>query len=273
VSARAGGSAGGDPSEHPVVAPSAEAWSAPGSQDDGVGVLVLHGFTGNPTSLRPLAERLAASGMAVELPRLPGHGTHWKDLAHTSWRDWAAEAHGALDRLRARTRVAAAVGLSAGGTLTLLLAQTRPDDLAAVAVINPSVTFRHPLKRIIGPVARVVATMRGVGNDIARPGADELPYTRVPLTAAQQLFALQDLVRAKLAAVRAPILVLTSRQDHVVPPSDSTVVLDGVSSAERQQVWLERSFHVATLDHDADLVADRTIAFVRAHAGSPEPRG
>jgi carboxylesterase len=259
-------------SQHGVVAPSAEAWSAPGSEDDGVGVLVLHGFTGNPTSLRPLAERLAADGMAIELPRLPGHGTHWKDLAGTTWKDWAAEAGAALDRLRARTRAVAVVGLSAGGTLTLLLAQTRPDDLAAVAVINPSMTFRHPLKKVIGPVARVVPTMRGVGNDIARPGADELPYDRVPLTAAHQLFALQDLVRGNLDAVRTPILILTSREDHTVPPSDSTIVREGVSSPEREQVWLERSFHVATLDHDADLVAERTIAFVRAHTQSSEQR-
>jgi carboxylesterase len=235
-------------------------------------VLVLHGFTGNPTSLRALAERLAAEGMAVELPRLPGHGTHWKDLARTSWQDWAAEAGAALDRLRARTRAVAVAGLSAGGTLALFLAQTRSDDLAAVAVINPSLTFRHPLKKVIGTVGRVIPTMRGVGNDIARPGADELPYDRVPLTAAQQLFALQDRVRDDLAAVHTPILVLTSREDHTVPPSDSTVLLEGISSPDREQVWLERSFHVATLDYDADLIADRTIAFVRSHTAAPDDR-
>lgn len=259
-------------SHYDVVAPSAHAWSAPGSQD-GAGVLVLHGFTGNPTSLRPLAERLAAGGMAVELPRLPGHGTHWKDLARTSRHDWAAEAGASLDRLRARTRAVAVVGLSAGGTLALLLAQTRPDDVAAIAVINPSLTFRHPLKKVAGTVARVIPTMRGVGNDIARPGADELPYDRVPLTAAHQLFTLQDEVRSNLAAVHTPVLVLTSREDHTVPPSDSTVLLEGISSPDREQVWLERSFHVATLDHDADLIADRTIAFVRTHTASADDRG
>lgn len=248
-----------------VIAPSAQPWSASG---DDVGVLVLHGFTGNPTSMRPLARRLADAGMTVELPRLPGHGTHWKDLAQTSWQDWAGEAGAALDRLRARTRTAAVAGLSAGGTLALYLAQTRPTDLDAVVVINPSLTFRHPLKSVAGALARVVPTMAGLGNDIARPGADELPYDRVPLRAAASLFALQDQVRAALDKIAAPILVLTSRADHTVPPGDSSILLDGVASSRREQVWLERSFHVATLDYDADLVADRTIAFVREHTAA-----
>jgi carboxylesterase len=249
-----------------VVAASAQPWSAPGGD---VGVLVLHGFTGNPTSLRPLAERLADHGLAVELPRLPGHGTHWRDLARTTWQDWAREASVALDRLRARTRATAVVGLSMGGTLALHLAQRRPDDLAALVVINPSLTFRHPLKAVAGVVGRVVPSIPGVGNDIARPGADELPYDRVPLRAAASLFALQDQVCGNLGLVHTPLLVLTSRTDHTVPPSDSAILLEGVAAKRREQVWLERSYHVATLDHDADLIADRTLAFVREHTEQP----
>lgn len=253
------------PGEAPasVVAASAQPWSAAGGD---VGALLLHGFTGNPTSLRPLAERLAGEGMAVELPRLPGHGTHWRDLARTTWQDWAGEADAALDRLRGRTRAVAVVGLSMGGTLALHLAQRRPADLAAIVVINPSLTFRHPLRSVASVVGRVVPSIPGVGNDIARPGADELPYDRVPLRAAASLFAFQDQVRGTLGGVRTPLLVLTSRTDHTVPPTDSTVLLEGVASPQREQVWLERSFHVATLDHDADLIADRTVAFVRQHA-------
>lgn len=245
-----------------VVAPSAAAWSAGG---DGAGVLVLHGFTGNPTAVRPLAERLAAAGHAVELPRLPGHGTSWRDLARTGRSDWLAAAEAAFDRLGDRPR--AIVGLSMGGALALRLAEQRPADVASLVLINPSVTFRHPLKPVAALLGRVVPTFPGIGNDIARPDADELPYDRVPLRAAASLFALQDEVRADLGRVVAPTLVLTSRIDHTVPPTDSTVVLDGIASARREQVRLERSFHVATLDYDAGLVADHTIAWITATVG------
>lgn len=252
-----------------LIAPTAAAWS---HTEGATGVLVLHGFTGNPTALRPLAERLAAEGHRIELPRLPGHGTTWQDLASTGWDDWAGEADVAFDRLGDRPR--AIVGLSMGGTLALHLAQQRPHDVAAVVVINPSITFRHPLRPALGLLKRVIPSFPGVGNDIARPGADEHPYPRVPLRAAASLFDAQDVVRAGLHRITAPTLVLTSRTDHTVDPSDSALVLHGLTGAVAEQVWLERSFHVATLDYDADVVADRTVAWVgRAIAGSPASSG
>lgn len=251
-----------------LIAPSAAAWASAG---DGPGVLVLHGFTGNPTSLRPLAERIAAEGYAVELPRLPGHGTSPQDLATTAWHDWLAEATRALDRLDGRPR--AIVGLSMGGALALRLAQLRRDDVAALVLINPSVTFKHPLKPVLGLLKRVVPSLPGVGNDIAKPGADELPYARVPLRAAASLFELQDIVRDHLAAIDMPTLIFTSRSDHTVRPSDSTLVLERIAAARREQLWLERSFHVATLDYDADLIADRTIAWLDDTTRSAGPDG
>ena len=251
----------------PVVAPSAEAWSAPGGD---TGALVLHGFTGNPTAMRPLGLALAGTGAAVEMPRLPGHGTHWRELAATTWHDWAREAGAALDRLRERTRSVTVVALSGGGTLALRLAQIRPADVSALVLINPPIIYRSPLRPVGGLLARVVPTFPGLGNDIAQPDADELPYDRVPVRAAMSLFELQDLVRADLAKVRTPTLVLTSRVDHTVPTENSTIILDRIASPDKQQVWLERSFHVATLDYDADLIAERTLAFMAEHGTAPE---
>ena len=249
-----------------LSAPSAAAWSNPLGD---TGVLVLHGFTGNPTAMRPLAERLAAAGHRVELPRLPGHGTTWQDLATTRWDDWAREADAAFDRLGARPR--AIVGLSMGGTLALDLAQRRPHDVAALVVVNPAVTFRHPLRPALGLLKRVVPTFPGIGNDIARPGADEHPYPRVPLGAAASLFDAQDVVRAGLDRVTAPTLVLTSRTDHTVDPANSGIIMRGLTAAITEQVWLERSFHVATLDYDAEVIADRTIAWIDGALAGTSP--
>lgn len=251
-----------------LVAASADAWSSAG---DGPGVLVLHGFTGNPTAVRPLARRLADEGHAVEVPRLPGHGTTWRDLASTTWRDWLREADAALDRLGRLPR--SIVGLSIGATLALKLAQDRPADVTSLVLINPALTFRHPLKPALGLLKRMIPTFPGLGNDIAKPGVDELPYHRVPLRAAASLFELQDRVRDRLHEITAPTLIFTSRNDHTVPPGDSAIVRDRIASPRRQQVWLERSFHVATLDHDADMIADRTIAWLAETAGSTTGRG
>jgi carboxylesterase len=202
-----------------LVASSAAAWASAG---DGPGVVVLHGFTGNPTSMRPLAERIADDGYAVELPRLPGHGTSWRDLADTTWPDWLAEANAALDRLSGRPR--AIVGLSMGATLALRLAQLRRADVAALVLINPSMTFEHPLKPALGLLKRIVPSLPGIGNDIAKPGGDEKSYARVPLKAASSLFELQATVRDHLQLVDMPTLVLTSR--HSLAATTPYVVIN-----------------------------------------------
>ncbi|HVM00387.1 MAG TPA: alpha/beta fold hydrolase [Egibacteraceae bacterium] len=239
--------------------PGCEAWSAEGGD---VGVLVVHGFTGNPSSMRPLAEALAAQGYAVELPRLPGHGTRWQCLQKTTWHDWTREVVAAFETLRARTRARVAVGLSGGGALGLYLAETRGEHLSGLALVNPWLYHTDPF-RVLLPVAKwVLPAVPGVGNDIAKPGADEKPYPKVPLKAAASFIAFQRRVRARLGAVTVPTLLFTTRQDHVFDPErNSRLLLEGIASADVEQVWLERSYHVATLDYDADEIITRTAAF------------
>ncbi|MBV9092982.1 MAG: alpha/beta fold hydrolase, partial [Streptosporangiaceae bacterium] len=105
-----------------ALLPGAEPFDADGGP---VGVLLCHGFTGSPQTLRPWAEYLAEAGLTVSLPRLPGHGTSWQDLARTTWREWYAEAEAAFGTLTARCEQVFVFGLSLGGCLALRLAETR----------------------------------------------------------------------------------------------------------------------------------------------------
>src|ERR1700690_2819121 len=118
---------------HDDIMPGCEPFSSPGSS---MGVLVLHGFTGNPCSMRPLAQRCVDAGYSVELPRLPGHGTSIEDLVTRRWPDLVAVAVDAYDDLAQRCDKVAVVGLSVGGALTALIAEKRPDVVGCV-FINP----------------------------------------------------------------------------------------------------------------------------------------
>jgi carboxylesterase len=242
------------------VIPGAE----PFSHDGGAaGVLVLHGFTGNPQSMRPLAEVLAKAGCTVELPLLPGHGTALEDMVPTRWRDYSSAAEAAYEDLAGRCDQVALVGLSAGGTLSCWLAEHHP-EVRGMVLINPFVdppaaSFRDTMRGILDSGTPVAP---GVGSDIAKEGAVELAYLGTPVEAALSLFEGIDVVAAGLGDISCPVLLLSSRADHVVPPSSGDVVVAGVSGPV-ERVWLERSYHVATLDYDAELVTDRTVAFVR----------
>lgn len=240
------------------VLPGAEPFSHDG---DDVGVLLCHGFTGTPQSLRPWARALAEAGHSVRLPLLPGHGTRWQDLRTTGWDDWYATVSAALDELSGRCRVVVAAGLSMGGALALRLAVERGTDVAGLVLVNPAVRAEDPRLALLPVLKYAVASTPGISGDIKRPGVSELAYTRTPTRALHSLVRGWRALLPELPRVRQPLLVLRSAEDHVVPASSSALILREVSSDEAFEIVLTDSYHVATLDNDADRVVTESLAF------------
>ncbi|MBB5933445.1 alpha/beta hydrolase [Streptomyces zagrosensis] len=227
-----------------------------------VGVLVCHGFTGSPQSVRPWAESLAERGHTVSLPLLPGHGTRWQDLAVTGWQDWYAEVDRELHRLAKRCEQVFVCGLSMGGALALRLAARHGDTVRGLVLVNPANKVHDVAARALPVVRHLVPSTKGIASDIAKPGSQEYGYDRVPLHAAHSLRQLFQQVDADLPRVTQPLLLLHSPQDHVVPPVDSARILGRVASTDITERLLERSYHVATLDYDADLIFADTHRFI-----------
>jgi len=244
------------------VLPGADPFAANGSP---TGVLVLHGFTGSPVSMRPWAEHLAAAGMTVRLPLLPGHGTRWQDLNGTTWEDWYLAVERALDELSGRCKEVFVCGLSMGATLALRLAEVRPDDVSGVIVVNPSLNTEDRRAVLLPLFSRFLSSFPPIGNDIKKPGVDEGAYHRLPLRAAVSVPKLWAAVRADLAAIRAPILAFRSETDHVVPASSMLLLTSGATGTTVTERLLTGSYHVATLDHDAPAIFEQSVEFIRAH--------
>jgi carboxylesterase len=244
------------------VLPGAEAWSSPGGGPHGA--LVLHGFTGSPVSMRPLGEVLADAGFAVELPRLPGHGTSPEDLRHTTFQDWLAEAERKLATLQARVPggKVVVVGLSMGGALTATLGERHP-ELAGIVLINAPVAAPPELAEGLAQMLEGgVDIIDSIGGDIADPSADEASYDQTPLRPLVSMLEAGVDIRAHLGDITCPTLIITSRQDHVVSPTDSDVLAEAISGPV-ERLWLEKSFHVATLDYDRAEVEARTLEFAQ----------
>jgi carboxylesterase len=243
--------------QHPIM-PGAEPLSVAGGP---VGVLVLHGFTGNPSSMRGLAEAFAAAGHTVELPRLPGHGTHIDDMLDTTWADWSAHAEEVLLDLQSRTEQVVVAGLSMGGSLTAWLA-TRHPELAGIICINPAIAPRDDMLAIVSEmVAAGETVMDGIGSDVADPEVVESAYPQTPLRPLVSMFEVANEILPDLATIECPLLLFTSPQDHVVPPTDSDLLAQAVSGPV-ERVSCDRSYHVATVDYDKDLIVERSLEFV-----------
>jgi carboxylesterase len=241
------------------VMPGCEPFSATGSRR---GVLVLHGFTGNPQSMRPLAEVIADAGYSVELPRLPGHGTSVEDMMTTKWDDWAGTAEAAHDELAARCDAVALVGLSMGGALACHVAESR-HGVGGLVLINPLVMPppREMLDGLDQLIDSGVETIEAIGSDIKKEGSKEFSYPATPLLAARSLFEGVARVHEGLSGITAPILLLSSREDHVVT-SDNGDEVERATGGPVERVWLEDSYHVATLDNDAGLIESLSLRFL-----------
>lgn len=213
--------------------------------------------------MRPLADAIAGAGFSVQLPLLPGHGTTPEDLADRTFSEFEDAVGLAYEALAERTDQVVVIGLSMGGTLALNLAASGV-DLAGVVVINPfaeppSPSFPALLRGALAAGSRFIPS---IGSDVAIDGAESSGYDRTPIAPMLSLVeALAD-IAPRLPLISTPVLLFSSRVDHVVPPAHGDY-LSANLTAPMERIMLERSYHVATLDYDADLIEQATIEFMK----------
>jgi carboxylesterase len=246
------------------VMPGAEAFAHDGGR---TGVLLCHGFTGSPQSLRPWADYLAAAGLGISLPRLPGHGTTWQEMARTRWEDWFAEVDRAFDELQARSDEIFLMGLSMGACLALRLAELRGRAVSGLVLVNPSLTADNKLLFALIPVVKlVVPSVKGIASDIKNPAAAEAGYDRTPVKAAATLPGLWNTTQQHLNELTQPVLAFHSTTDHVVGPASLKLLTQALPASQLEVRELANSYHVATLDNDADAIFAGSLEFVRMHS-------
>jgi carboxylesterase len=265
--------------ENPLqIAPEDEPFTASGVPQgpDGtrIGVLLSHGFTSTPASMRPWAEFLHQQGYSVSVPLLPGHATRWQELNTTTYADWYAELDAAFEKLQSECDTVFVAGLSMGGCLVLDLAIRRGREVAGLVLVNPFVATTRKDAHFLPLLKLAVPSLAGISSDVKKPGVTERAYSRTPLRALHSLFQAMRTVRQGLPQVTQPLLMLRSRVDHVVDPSSGRLIMAQVSSRDLDERVLEDSYHVATMDNDAPLIFSSSAEFIRRVSdGVPTPPG
>lgn len=247
------------------ILPGAEPMSVSGTNR--CGALVLHGFTGNPNSMRGLANAFAAAGFTVEMPLLPGHGTAVEDMLATTWADWSAHVEATYLALAPTVDKVVVAGLSMGGTLTAWLAAQHPEIAGIVTVNGALEPFNAEFRALLQGMADAGETIiAGIGSDIADPDSKESSYPETPIAPLLSLAAAGDELDALVPSITCPALVMTSPQDHVVAPTAGPYFAARVSGPV-ETLTLERSYHVATLDYDKDIINEASVAFAKKVCG------
>jgi carboxylesterase len=259
-------------------------------------VLLIHGLTGTPQEMRPLAKALHRDGYTVCAVQLAGHCGSEQDLLGTGWRDWYASVCAAADHLRPQADRLFVGGLSMGALMALKLAADRPEQIAGVAAYGP--TFRYDGWAIppIGRLSFLLPMLIRIGIGRRRRFVERPPYglkderMRRQIAAAMtsgdsamagllgnpwpslaELYRLAAVVRRQLAAVRSPCLVVQAAEDDIAGPRNARLVIDGVAGPV-ETVVLRDSYHMMTLDRERHVVAARSSEFfsrIRASAFAP----
>jgi carboxylesterase len=233
-----------------------------------IGVVLSHGFTGTPASMRPWAEHLAAAGCSVRLPLLPGHGQSWRETNRSTWQQWYAAVETAYDELRRQCDVVFGCGLSMGGTLVTRLAELHPDGIAGLVLVNPAFGTARLDAKLAPYISWLVRSRPALGGDIKKPGVAEPAADRTPVVAFASLQRLWKVAVADLATLRAPVLLYRSREDHVVDPLSAQLLKAGAVNTDIREILLEESYHVATLDNDAPTIFAGSLEFITELAGA-----
>ncbi|CAN2201815.1 COG1647 Esterase/lipase [Candidatus Nanopelagicaceae bacterium] len=242
-------------------------WHAEGKgANKSIGILLVHGFTGSPASMRPWAEYLNQHGYTVTVPLLPGHGTRPEDLNMVKWQEWPAKVENDLNVLLQSCEKVFICGLSMGGGTVLNVATRYSKQLAGIILVNPMIHVKLVPHQLAWVISRFKKMRDSVGDDIKRPGITEWGYDSLPAVGVHQLLKMLSYTRKRLHDVTAPLQLFHSVDDHTLPVSNTEIILAGVGSREKNRIELVNSYHVATLDYDQEIIFENSRIFIQSHS-------
>ncbi|CAN2202876.1 COG1647 Esterase/lipase [Candidatus Nanopelagicaceae bacterium] len=242
-------------------------WHAEGKgANKSIGILLVHGFTGSPASMRPWAEYLNQHGYTVTVPLLPGHGTRPEDLNMVKWQEWPAKVENDLNVLLQSCEKVFICGLSMGGGTVLNVATRYSKQLAGIILVNPMIHVKLVPHQLAWVISRFQKMRDSVGDDIKRPGITEWGYDSLPAVGVHQLLKMLSYTRKRLHDVTAPLQLFHSVDDHTLPVSNTEIILAGVGSRDKNRIELVNSYHVATLDYDQEIIFENSRIFIQSHS-------
>ena len=240
-----------------------------------IAFLFLHGFTGSTYEGRDFAAHFSQKGYTVWVPLLPGHGTRPEDLEAVQYSDWLRAAETYYEELRRDFRTVFVCGQSMGGALALHVAANYPVE--AVISLAGAIELEDWRLRFL-PIIQHIRRYQHKKNgpDIMDPEAKKrsASYPRYPLSSVIQFLELLRYVKAELPKIISPALLVHSRQDHTIDYNNLHTIASTISSADKETLTLEKSYHIISVDAEKELIfnnierfTNRILEKLAAHPG------
>ena len=220
-----------------------------------------------------MGEYLNKHGLTCLGVRLAGHATDPEDMIRSNWTDWTVSVEDGYNLLRGITDTIFLVGLSMGGVLALLMS-TRLTVRGTVAMSTPYKLPDDPRLRHIEWISKIVAYMPKSDKE---PGADwfdkeawkeRVVYPENPVRSIGELNKMLGEMRTALPRLKAPVLLMHSKDDDYVLPENMELIYDDLKNvSDKTKLYLTGSCHVVTRDAARHQVFETALEFIQRVGG------
>ncbi|MCL4870592.1 MAG: alpha/beta fold hydrolase [Anaerolineae bacterium] len=224
-----------------------------------VGCLLVHGFTASPQEMLSLGQHLAAQGYTVYGPRLAHHGTTAEDMTRTHWQDWYYTVLDGYHLLRQQCQEVVVIGLSMGGSLSLLLAAEQP--ITALVTMEAPIDLTDWRMNYARTIARVYPYIPKQGFDPAQKL--NARYAVQPVHAIAELRDMLVELRPRLPKITAPALIIHSLADEMIPLTNFDTIYREIGATHKEKFLLQHSGHLVTEDVEQALLFKKVTEFVQ----------
>lgn len=234
-------------------------------------VLLLHGGGDTPQVMAELARFLHDTGYSVRAPLLASHGRSLDALLEVSASSLFDEVKSEYDALRREHPSVSVVGLSMGGALGVRLAAEHDQDMRSLVLLAPYLDMPHFARRLAETsdywrwlvpyfpsgggqsIHDRAAAARALGHGILTPAALRAFYDTMSAAS------------AALTRVRAPTLVVQSREDNRISAESAELAFGRLGATDKKLVWIDGAGHVITVDFGHDRVFRHVAGWLETH--------
>ncbi len=253
-------------------------------------MLLIHGLTGTPAEMRPIAKRLAKQGFSVMCPALAGHCRAADDLRKSKWQDWYASMADAFEALQAEHKQVFVAGLSIGALIALKLAAEKGERVAGLGLMSSTffydgwnmprlkrklllpVVLHSPLRYFLHwdetppygiKCERTRAMVHAVLENRDAQATEKVGIFRTSAVTIHESNRFIKVAKAALPRVKSPALIVHSTEDDTASLKNAHFVAKRISSSKVETFFVDDTYHVVTLDKRRDDIAHRIAEFFK----------
>ncbi|MBE4909677.1 alpha/beta fold hydrolase [Bacillus luteolus] len=224
------------------------------------GCLLIHGFTGSPFEVEPLAKHLQeTTDWEIRMPTLPGHGTelHLKGVTNQEWLNYAEDE---LQDLLAFCDEVYLIGFSMGGLIAGYLASKYP--VKKLVLLSAAAYYINPRQLLFDIKDMIKDGLRGNLKENVLYLRYKKKITDTPFRATLEFRTLVNKIRPKLRDIDVPTLIIQGECDGIVPVKSAQFLYDTISSKVKKICLLPQSKHHVCHGEDIWTLFSEVDAFL-----------